>query len=544
VSRAAALRAAVRDTLPVALCYALLVALIFCPFTLGSGMSHETLLPWLSETRGALHGLWYPHDSMRVGMTLFFHLGWLLGEASGAGGSFVPYQIVHALLWWARGLLAYLILRRALPGWPVFHLAVGGLVILHGADTTLSWVGALNQQGTIVLALSACLALLRALQATSASERALATWAAAGLLALSLWSYESHVALACALPLLLARAAPGPALARVSCLAPWYSVLAVYLSVSARRYLWLRAASYQTSVLRDDASAGALLADLWFLLRGNLEFWRWGEALPRHAPAELLAGLAALTALAFAAALAIALLRRDGESLPAPRVALRFALLGTALAALALPAFLLLEVVRTLWRTQFLASLGGALALAAASAALAGLLPRRRAREAAFVLLVATIGAFGAHGALAAGAWQRALWERHRGVMLDLLRQAPDVAPRTVFVLTGVPADADPFHGDNQWFQTALRLAYPEREVYGVYLRDDGTPAPGAFATDRIPTAQALVFRHTAQGARLELAPPPDSDPAAWRGYAPRNRMLPGPASPRALRRYRAGAPP
>jgi hypothetical protein len=171
-------------------------------------------------------------------------------------------------------------------------------------------------------------------------------------------------------------------------------------------------------------------------------------------------------------------------------------------------------------------------------------LPRRRAREAAFVLLVATIGGFGAHSALAAGAWQRALWERHRSVMLDLLRQAPDVAPRTVFVLTGVPVDAVPFHGDNQWFQTALRLAYPEREVYGVYLRDDGTPAPGAFATDRIPAALALVSRNQARGARLEPVPPPDSDPAHWRGYAPLARILPGPPSPRAQRRYRLGAPP
>ncbi len=534
MSRAAALRAAG--------CYALLVAAVWGPFTLGSGMPHETVFPYLSETQSVIGGFFFD-DFLRILMTVFFQVAYLLGEVAGIGGSFVPYQIVYALLWWARGLLCFLILRRVLPGWPVFHLAAGGLVILHGADTTANWVGAMNQQGMLVWTLAAGYALVRALQAGSERERRWASGAAAGLLVLSLWSYESQIALVCTLPLLLASTAPGPRVRRFRSLAPWFVVVLVYLLLTARRYLWIRAASYQASLLRSDASPTALLGDLVFQLRACFEFWRWGEFLPEHAGAALLAGLATL---AFSAGLALELrLRRDAtETLPGLASSIRWLALGFALAMLSFPAFLLLRDGGTLWRTQILASLGAGLALAAAAAALAALLPRRRPRELLFLLGVCGVAWFGAQAALRAGAWERELWERHRSVMAGLLQLVPDVVSPTRIVLMGVPADADPFLGDNQWFETALRLAYPGRAVFGLYQRDDGTPAPGAPALDRVDAGFAIVIQQGPRGLRLQSTAPQDASiqPERWQAYAPMARILPGPASPRALRRY--GRPP
>src|SRR5438876_10100580 len=95
--------------------YAVLVLVMWVPYTLYSGMPFETAFPYMSESRSAIDGFFYRADPLRIHTNTFYHLSYLLAEASGSGGSYVPFQIVHALLWWARGFLMFLLLRRSFP---------------------------------------------------------------------------------------------------------------------------------------------------------------------------------------------------------------------------------------------------------------------------------------------------------------------------------------------------------------------------------------------------------------------------------------------
>ncbi|MCU1238657.1 MAG: hypothetical protein JWP63_6624 [Candidatus Solibacter sp.] len=57
-------------------------------------------------------------DPMRVHTKTFYQLGYLLGEAVGMRGSYLPYQVVYALLWWAQGMPVYAIVRKFLSSSP------------------------------------------------------------------------------------------------------------------------------------------------------------------------------------------------------------------------------------------------------------------------------------------------------------------------------------------------------------------------------------------------------------------------------------------
>jgi len=126
--------------------------------------------------------------------------------------------------------------------------------------------------------------------------------------------------------------------------------------------------------------------------------------------------------------------------------------------------------------------------------------------------------------------------------------------------MTGVPKEDDPF-GDNYWFDMAVRLAYPGISVAGVYLYPGGMAGPGnnlriegaawqwdGNGFDRLfrstPAARTVVVEYSSAGAaRLGERLPASlcSGPCPAGLYHP--VIVPGPASPIAVRRYRlAGA--
>jgi hypothetical protein len=72
-------------------------------------------------------------------------------------------------------------------------------------------------------------------------------------------------------------------------------------------------------------------------------------------------------------------------------------------------------------------------------------------------------------------------WERQRVVMSSIIANAPRVADGTLFVIRNINIDpkTEPF-GHNMWFDLALRLAYPDTTVAGIYFLRDKSPAPGA----------------------------------------------------------------
>jgi hypothetical protein len=452
-----------------------IVLILWAPFNLYSGMPYETGFVYTSEISTWWNGFLFGADPLRIQTSTFFQLGYLLGELTGFTGSYVPYQLVYAALWWARGFLAFLILRRLLPGYELFCYLAGALVLVHSSDGSTEWVGQMPQSAYIFWMLAAFYLMLRALgDENRAWSR---TWLVLAIFSeyMSLWTYESQFAIMLLAPLVLFALPRWRARKWHAAAGAWYAVLAIYVVQTALHYARSGPATYQASVLRKQWGAGAILGDWLFNVAASLKFWTWsGSSLPRASVSEL-ALAAAVATLIFLAGL-VALAFTAGAIPPRRHLWIAFGI-GLLLIIFSFPAYLLLDSARSLWRTQILSGLGAGVVFAALIVLCGSGFQPKFFRFGALTLLAGLLVFYGSFSALKKSAYHRWVWERHRHVMAELLETAPKIQPGTLILLTNVPRDDDPFTGDNSWFDMALRLAYPGTPVAGAYWRTDGTPA-------------------------------------------------------------------
>src|SRR5277367_1427359 len=207
--------------------YGAIVLVLWLPFNLHGGMPYETGFVYTSEISRWWNGFLFGADWTRIHTSTFFQVGYLLGELTGFGGSYVPYQIVYAALWFARGLLMFLIVRRLLPGFNAFSYVAGGLVLLHSSDLATGWVGQMPQAAYIFWMLAAFYLLVRGLDERSGVCLTFAIFCEA----MALWTYESPIAIILIAPLLLRRMRP--ASMRKPIWLIWYAIPAVYLAAIA-----------------------------------------------------------------------------------------------------------------------------------------------------------------------------------------------------------------------------------------------------------------------------------------------------------------------
>jgi hypothetical protein len=548
-----------RQAAAAAAIYACLVLIMWGAYNPHSGMSYETGFSYTSETGSILGGFFYG-DPIRVHTNTFYHLSYLIAEAFGIRGSYVPFQVVYALLWWARGLLVFAILRRFFPANLSLCYVGGALVVIQASDGALQWVGQLNQFGFMFWMLLAMYCLVRAWQLPVTAAAAGLTVAACFCEYMSLWSYESQLLLILLFPVF-------PALARWSwrklpLALAWYSVPAAYLGMTALKYWYSAGQSYQEGVMRKSWTVGAILSDWGFNIAASLDFWDWARGGWKSSPgvAYLLAGIAALV---FAAGWRVAAGRGGAapkSTSPVAEASSWRVLLAAGLVVLffSFPIYLVLSSARGLWRTQLLASIGSGLVMTAVLGLLASPLRSPMWRTAVIVAGGSAIVFCGTISAVQKGGFHRWIWERYRTAMTELLRTAPNVQTDTVIVMTGIPKEDDPF-GDNYWFDLAVRLAYPGIRVAGVYLYPDGKPGPGnnwdiagsswewdGKGFDRLfrstPAARTVVVEYSPSGAaKLDESLPrslcPGHCPAAL--YHPGAAIVPGAVSPIAVRRFR-----
>ncbi len=551
--------AGLRWLLPaVALAYLGLVLVMWLPFNPCGGMPYESHFLFNSEV-WPIKGILFPSDPMRPHTSTFYHLSFVLGELLGIGGSFVPFQLVYAALWWARGYLVYLILRRLFPGERVFAFCCGALVIVHASDHALLWVGQLNQFGFIFWMLLAFYLFVLAIQTESDTRT---RWYAAGACVaehMSLWSYESQLLLILFAPLALLFTHRSRLLAKPRIAAAWYVLPAAYIFLTTYGYFLRAAGNYQEAVLRTDWSLAAIWQDLWFNVSASLSFWRWTENLTWTLGPEWLLRLALFGAVIYAAGWSVSALSKPANSGPrlTPKGWLAVLLAGIAALVMSFPAYLLLSSAATLWRTQFLSGIGTALVWASLGGLAASLLPHRWPRAWLLLALGVAIVPFGVRTALREALLHDQIWSRHRHALETLLDVAPNLPERSVVVAVNVPKTADPF-GHNMWFNFALKLAYPGNRVSGIYFYEDGTPAAGNHlyleSTDWVwdhsfesPGYEHRDVSHTvvveydsAKKAQILPQLPAIVEPseAAQQHYQPFSVVGPEPPSPRAVRRY------
>ena len=415
----------------------------------------------------------------------FYQLSFLIGRVLGETGSFVPYQIVYAALWFARGALIYEIVRRLVPNAGILAYLAGVLVIVHASDGALNWVGQMNQFGMIFWLLLSVYFLVLAV--TVDSPRWGAVWCVASILAvhLCLWSYESGLGLVLLAPILvlLARRRNLTKIRMLyACL--YYVLPLYYIVLSVQRYTDDGASTYQETVTRSDLELGQMLSDLVFNVRASLEFWNWGDSPPFTGIISPLIGTIAAVIVVIGG-LIIRRLHAERDLVPERRDLVVVALTGILLLIASFPAYLILTSSRSLWRTQFLSGIGFGLATAAIIGLAATVIYRRGLRLGIALTLTAVVAYFGAAASYGVARVHYGIWDRHRDAIADILQIAPRVKPNTVIVYTGIPRSADPFR-HTLWFDLALKLAYPGVALAGEYFYADGAAAPGA----------GLAYRH------------------------------------------------
>jgi len=509
--------------------------------------------------RTAGERFFYVADRLRKQENVFYHLSYLLGEVLHIAGSYVPYQVVYAFLWWARGFLTFLLVRRFLPKNLLIAYTAGALVLVHSADGATQWVGQMNQYGVIFWMLMAFLFLTIALDTRWYFSIPLAALAA-GFEYMSLWSYESEILLIVVFPLILVLH-PGRRWRKLIPLSiAWFVVPYIYIRLTIERYSASGQHTYQQTVARKTWDVASILSDWVFNVSFSLEFWKWIRGPWRYSVFAAVA-LAVLAAAVFVGgALRVSRTRSVVAKLASAQSWHQAAWLlscGMGLLILSFPVFLVLDSARGLWRTQFLSGIGAAVVFAALIWLIAAAVPQRW-KSPVFLFLGATVVFVGSLSAIQKGGEHRWIWERHRAAIRQVLHVAPNVDPYTVIVLTNVPAGPnDPF-GDDMWFDMALRLVYPGIRVSGIYFHTDGSRPPGdnfvvkgdQWVSDgtgfppliqSTPISDTVVIRYDPSGhGVLEKTMPhyvcaPDCSRAEL--YHPEEVIF-GPISPRAVRRY------
>jgi hypothetical protein len=516
-----------------------------------SGMGYETGFEYTSIISTWWNGFLNGSDLLRIHTSTFYEVSYLIGRFLGIPGSAIPFQGVYAALWWARGMLVFLILRRFLPAHALLAYVTGLLVLVHASDRALQWVGQLNQFGFIFWMLLGFFMLIEAALADRVGVRWLLIAAACFFEHMSLWSYEGQLPLLAALPLAL----PALPYARKRLLpaAAWYAVQALYLALAAFRYLHPAANNYQVSVIRKGANLAAVAGDWWFNIRASLTFWDWSRA-PAEGHAAVLAPVAAAVVIG-AGILVFRLDRSERVGLDTVRSWCMLLAAGVVSLVLSFSVYMLLDSARSLWRTQILSGIGASIVFASLLGLIGHKFQSERAKAAVLLAGAGVITYFGATSAIRLGALHRGAWEQHRMAMAEVLLNTPRVKPSTVVVLTNVPKDADPF-GDAMWFDLAVRLSYPSTLVTGVYFYSDGTPARGntlrashdgwrwdgsgsAPMVTNAPIANTVAIRYDLAGRGIlepELPAFVCAD-CARDSYRPQS-VITGPIDPSARRRY------
>jgi len=536
---------------------------MWLPFNLCSGMPYETTFLYNSETLPFWDGFFYQADPLRIHTNTFYHLSYALGEISGMAGSFLPFQVIYAILWWARGLLAFLIARCLLPEYPVMSFSAGSFIIVHASDGALQWVGQLNQFGFLFWMMLAFYLFLEGLHCSKERAGWYFIGAASVCQYMSLWSYESQLFVILVAPACLLAMPHYRSARHWRAISAWYLVPVVYIGLTINKYMEAGGQTYQESILRTDWSVASLLGDLLFNMSASLQFWQWDDSVQVYLADQRQTALVFLAGAIYGVVvwyLALVAARKDVRTSMIPDAYILGVALGAGLLFLAasFPAYLILNSARSLWRTQFLSGIGAALVLVAAM----GLVARAvgQGRKSAFVmaLLGVLVVSYGAHAALGKSRFHRFIWERHRVVMNEILDVIPTVRRDTLFVLTNVPKDADPFR-HNMWFDFALRLAYPGKEVAGVYFYEDHSAGPGnnmrleggKWVWDgtqmppkvrEIEARNTLLIRYDAKGQSqlLKIPPPGIAALSTLQPAADLERtVIAHTPSPRALRRYR-----
>lgn len=342
------------------------------------------------------------------------------------------YYLVHTMYLCLSGCLLFLLLRRLEPSRPLLAFLAGAFC-LTWAPLDFLRLDTVLLTGYSGFTFATLLALLLFVESWVRDKPVLL--ALAGLLGLvTARGFEGVLPLLIAAPLLLRWVGATRSRRLLGWMAAWEGLmLLIALLVVVPFFRPEGPGSYQGSALRLDLhpvhAAGRLLRQYGYHLL----------PLVSSPLRELAVPAVPLAAVTFLGAFAL-MPAHEGSELedgPARRPYVRLAALGLLLAGLGYAVFVLSPSILAAARTQFLSAPGIGLFLAALGCLAASGIPPAR-RKAALALMGAWVIAVGT-GRTAAmqREWDetRSAYPRQRRALIDLTRQVPQTAPRTLIVL-------------------------------------------------------------------------------------------------------------
>jgi hypothetical protein len=497
---------------------------------------------WVGSTNFDGHDEWLIHDLAAKGVISYPHSNrpygalWSLPGYLLSPHSFRGHYAVHTAYLMLSGLAVYAMGRRWMPGQPIVAFLAGAFTMLWAPRdlARLNTVQMTMHSGAMMGTLVAVLLLVE-----SWYRRRVSWLVLGGALAfVTVRSYEAVVPLLLCAPALLLMAAREGRGRMAAWILPWLAGAGAAVAL----VLWpilrpTQATAYQMGTLGIDRDPWAVAARLLQRYADHL------LPLVTTPPHELLVTAVPLVLLVYAA-VCVWITRRlpPGEEEPSAAALWPLAI-GLAAAGLGYLPYALSPAIGTPMRTQFLPACGIGLALAAALALLARVVPRPR-RTAAVLLLAAWPVAVGTARTVA----MQKDWDRlsrfgpQRSLLAQLVARIPDVKPRTLVLLIdewrAFPADFTFRHAVEYLYEgrargyipAAWHIFYPTTmDATGIHCE----PWPILRGPWKAPTSlhsyeEVVVVRFTDTGKlRIERQWPETLPPLPeGAAYSPRSRIL------------------
>ncbi|GEM_PF-5659786 len=562
--------------LPVALIVIVVLWWLPSGFNSGALIDEWSLLVWIDD--GA-RPFFFPEIAPTRPLT---YTPWIAALAL-TPESFVGMNILLCAAHAVKGLLLFRLLRRIMPEAPAFAWIGGVLFALFPADHGIFYMGAINIQWAVVLALAAVNLLIDAWRRPTII-RWIALWA---VQIAAVFMYEAGIPLLLCAPLILlwldrtgslplstqwrggrgVRWTEGRGV-RFLRARRWIIVSVAWSAIPAAWFAYFiytltaGSSAYQASLLDVGATRWGLIDGLAYMLRQNLVtgFVTGLEWLPRAPLGALVAAAGIGVGVAWlAASMTRPDLPKSHTSAPGlggeVKTYLPLILAGLAATLIGFAVFIPTRDFSTqqyTWRLAMFSSIGAAVASAAALL----LLPRRIIPIAAGALIaLAALRGMEQHERL------RAQAIRQQQIVHDIALQAPAVTDGTLFVLIDASeTDAARAIQFNYVFEHAIQLTYGTRTIFARLCYQDAASANPAetcaFADEMITAAgiwggvetfgyaQMIAFQLTPDGTitLLEALPARYLNGANAATYAPRAHIdadAPPPARLTTLFEYR-----
>ena len=444
-----------------------------------SGMGYETSLINYSNENSFLGGFIFV-DPLRPFTSFSYHAANLFSKFFFQSG-FFGIQIVFCLLLVIRVLMFYSLIVAIFPTNRGLAITSSVIFSVYSADGATFWVGQMNQIACSTAALMSLFYLAKCCRFDEPIPRNSSLSLSLVFQFYSLWSYEAIL-----LPLSLAGIIIIFYLSTKKILKYWLIVLWLSLPVAYGITFLMSTIvnldSYRASLIDPQLDVYKFFRNVIIELKMGLDPFQWFITLNETHLGSIIFGLVISICLALYVYITTKEEKKVLESIQPAAWKMYFLILMITVSNL-LP-FAISTSALGLWRTHLIAAIPFSLLMGYFFLNQFNLIPTARTFMFLFYALVLLASSITLHER---GIKHESDWRLQQNVARNLIKTAP-CPPQDSNVILVLPKDVStggslqsPF-GDNLWFEQMLKLAYPNKNIKGFYISNDGVLPPGVSA--------------------------------------------------------------